>query len=355
MSEDAIVTRKFCEVDLSDPFFDSLKESYREFSDWFQRKSNETAYVSYDSNGKLQAFLYLKKEDGPIIDINPPLNTACLKVGTFKIIAHGTKLGERFVKIIVDATLSLGLRIAYVTIFNEHKSLIKILETYGFLKRGTKNTTNGEEDVYIKDMQYLSGDTNLDYPVVNSQNRQKWLMSIYAPYHTDLFPDSRLKTERNLVIQDCSHTNSIHKVYVGAYRDFPKFKPGDCIVIYRCVERDSKKPAWFGSVATSLCVAEEILPARDFPNSDAFVTYCKKYSVLDENNLRRRYNNFGTYALRMSYNLAFPKRPTLRELVEGRIVPHPSTRVYMGLQLLTDDKFQKIIELGGVREGFVIY
>ena len=355
MSEDAIVTRKFSDVDLNDSFFDSLKESYREFSDWFHRKSNETAYVSYDSDGKLQAFLYLKKEDGPVTDINPPLNTACLKVGTFKILAHGTKLGERFVKIIVDATLSLGLRIAYVTIFNKHENLIRILKTYGFLRRGTKNTPNGEEDVYIKDMQYLSGDTNLDYPVVNSQNRQKWLMSIHAPYHTNLFPDSRLKTERDLVIQDCSHTNSIHKVYVGAYRDFPRFKPGDCIVIYRCVESDSKKSAWFGSVATSLCVAEEILPARSFSNSDAFVAYCQKFSVLDDNNLRRLYNKFGTYALLMSYNLAFPKRPTLGTLVEEGIVPHPSTGVYMGLHMLDDVKFRKIIELGGVREGFVIY
>ena len=29
-----------------------------------------------------------------------------------------------------------------------------------------------------------------------------------------MFPDSKLCTEKNLVIKDISHTNSIHKVYV---------------------------------------------------------------------------------------------------------------------------------------------
>lgn len=36
---------KFHEVDLNDPFFDSLKEGYKEFQDWFQRKENENAFV----------------------------------------------------------------------------------------------------------------------------------------------------------------------------------------------------------------------------------------------------------------------------------------------------------------------
>lgn len=31
----------FSNISLNDPFFDSLKEDYEEFSDWFRRKSNE--------------------------------------------------------------------------------------------------------------------------------------------------------------------------------------------------------------------------------------------------------------------------------------------------------------------------
>lgn len=36
---------QFCEIDLNDPFFDSLKDDYREFESWFYRKDNEQAWL----------------------------------------------------------------------------------------------------------------------------------------------------------------------------------------------------------------------------------------------------------------------------------------------------------------------
>ncbi len=56
-------TRKlFAEIDLSDPFFDSLKEDYEGFSDWYGRKQagGEAAYADLSETGVLQAFLYVK-------------------------------------------------------------------------------------------------------------------------------------------------------------------------------------------------------------------------------------------------------------------------------------------------------
>lgn len=356
MSEPVISVKKFKDVNIDDPFFESLKGAYNEFPEWFVRKADENAYVCYSPSGGLQAFLYLKPEKGPLGDLDPNLNVpACLKVGTFKVDAHGTKLGERFVKIIVDTALTQGLPVAYVTIFPEHEPLIRILETFGFEKWGTKASPNGTEDVYVKDMRDLTGDLLLDYPIVDSRGHKKWMMSIYSDFHTDLFPDSILRTESPAMLQDTSHTNGIHKVYVGAYRDFPKVTPGDCLVIYRCTESDSKKSAWYGSVATSLSVVEEIRPARSFDSAEKFVKYCKRYSVFDEARLRSLYSNTGMHAVLMTYNLAFPRRPTLGKLVEAGAVPHPSEGHYMGFLPLSDDAFKKILELGGIREGYVIY
>ncbi|WP_279717386.1 hypothetical protein [Chelonobacter oris] len=34
---------RFQDIDLNDPFFDSLKLDYKEFSDWFVKKHNEEA------------------------------------------------------------------------------------------------------------------------------------------------------------------------------------------------------------------------------------------------------------------------------------------------------------------------
>lgn len=58
---------KFSEVDLSDAFFDSLKEDYSEFTSWFQKKSDagEEALVFTDELGA-GSFIYLKKECEPI-------------------------------------------------------------------------------------------------------------------------------------------------------------------------------------------------------------------------------------------------------------------------------------------------
>lgn len=66
------VSRPFSAIDLGDPFFDSLKEDYPEFPEWFGRKAaaGEEAYVSLSEDRKLDAFLYLKrKECEPVGDL----------------------------------------------------------------------------------------------------------------------------------------------------------------------------------------------------------------------------------------------------------------------------------------------
>ncbi|WP_310730564.1 hypothetical protein [Burkholderia multivorans] len=71
-----------------------------EFEDWFHRKAENWAYVfEQDDSNLIDGFLYLKIEDDPVEDVNPQLPAKRrVKVGTFKINAHGTKLGERFIK-----------------------------------------------------------------------------------------------------------------------------------------------------------------------------------------------------------------------------------------------------------------
>ena len=98
--------RKFSTINLDDAFFDSLKIDYPEFVDWFQRKSvaGKSAFVQYDSDGHLQGFLFLKDESKEVDDKITPLmvQKIRLKVGTFKIEAHNTRLGEKFIKKIMD-------------------------------------------------------------------------------------------------------------------------------------------------------------------------------------------------------------------------------------------------------------
>lgn len=61
-----------------------------------------------------------------------------LKVGTFKINAHGTKMGEQFIKIIMDYAINEDVDICYTTIFLKHQKLIALMESFGFEEYGEK-------------------------------------------------------------------------------------------------------------------------------------------------------------------------------------------------------------------------
>ena len=63
MRNNNLYRKTFGEIDLSDPFFDSLKADYDQFEDWFSRKSEEYAFVQYNEQGKLTGFLYFKIEE----------------------------------------------------------------------------------------------------------------------------------------------------------------------------------------------------------------------------------------------------------------------------------------------------
>jgi hypothetical protein len=308
---------KFSDVRLEDAFFDSLRDSYAGFDVWFKSKSTrgETAYVLI-AGGAVKAFLYLKVEQGRVNDISPPLITnECLKIGTFKIEAHGTKLGERFVKKVFDHAVSRNIRHVYITIFNKHRPLIKILERYGFIEHGRKTTSDGDELVFLKDFSKRQGNILLDYPVIQFGERNAWLMAIKPEWHTKLFPDSILRNENANIVEDISHTNSIHKVYVGCMYGMDKIKPEDVIVIYRITEETGR--AWFKSVITSLCVVEEVRRIGSFQSVDEFIEYASPHSVFEKSELSYFYETkkHGTI-VRMTYNVALPKRLNMQQLVE---------------------------------------
>ena len=87
VQEDYIQQLSFSEVNLDDPFFDSLKCSYFGFDEWFSRKAigGESAYFAFDSHNNLIAMLYLKEESGLEEDVTPRMDFPRLKIGTFKV------------------------------------------------------------------------------------------------------------------------------------------------------------------------------------------------------------------------------------------------------------------------------
>ena len=125
---------QFKNISLADPFFDSLKSDYPEFPIWIQNKANNNAFIFEADSGGLDGFLYLKEEFGPIVDVQPNLVSAHrLKIGTFKINPHGTRLGERFMKRAFDTAVNKGCDALYVTVFEKHDALVQLFTHYGFI------------------------------------------------------------------------------------------------------------------------------------------------------------------------------------------------------------------------------
>ena len=344
--------KKFSSISLADPFFDSLKKDYKGFEDWFKGKANkdDSAFVLYDKNNNLQGFLYLKDESDEIDEtIVPPMKKKKrLKVGTFKIDAHNTRLGERFIKKIMDKGIYEGYEEAYVTVFPKQDKLILLLKTYGFKEYGTK----GDEQVLVKDFTTCEGDLLKDYPLIQTKGKRKFLLSIYPKFHTPLFSDSILKNEvRNFedLVKDVSFSNSIHKIYICFMPKTANLRKGDLIAIYRT--NDGMGLARYRSVVTSICQVEEVKTKVDFTSIEDYLHYCSSYSIITMDDLRMWYRKESLVVIKMTYNVALAKRITRGMLLDEAGI---SPTLYWGFFQLTDNQFEYILKKGNVNENFII-
>lgn len=342
----------FAQINLSDPFFDSLKEDYAEFSAWFQKKADAGEFAYLFESGGIQGFLYLKPEFGPVNDLIPPLpDGSHLKVGTFKINAHGTRLGQRFIKKIFDHALELGVQTAYVTAFAKHKPLLRILKTYGFVEHGTKVAGNGEEIVLVKRFSHLSGNVLKDYPIISMARPNKYLLAIYPEFHTKFLPDSKLNNESFDIVQDVSHANSIHKIYISGVAGTSKLNSGDVLVMYRTTDVAGK--AYYRSVATSIGVVEETKRIDSFQTLKEFLKYVRPYSVFSAEQLAVLYSTKKRHrVIRFTYNVALRKRVIRKRLLEDVGIPGGGRR--WDFLRLTDQQFSGITALGEVNESYFV-
>ena len=344
MDNSAIRRVKFSQLNLDDPFFDSLKSDYPGFVEWFYRKRNAYAYVLKEGNF-IKGFLYLKDEDEEDTSISPTLKKAKrLKIVTFKVEAHGTIMGQKFMSLILRAMIMYNYEFTYVTILPKHVALIHLFERWGFNRWGCK----GKELVYYKDLS-VKDNIYYDFPRIATKGCNKFLLSIYPDFHTPLFPDSRLNNEKDLFIKDAAPSNSIEKVYLTKMAPVLDIKPRDLILIYRT--QSGSVPAEYSSVVTSVCTLVEQKNIADFKDEQDFLHYCKD-SIFSKSELENFYNSGKyPYVLKFLYNFPLHRRIIRKDLIEKVGMDREE---YFGCVQLTDSQFDKILNLGEVDEGFII-
>lgn len=348
-----LIYTNFKDINLNDHFFDSLKQDYKEFPEWFKKKSNnnEGAFIFINYKGLLDGFLYLKIENEALNDIVPPLPTKKrLKIGTLKINPHGTRLGERFIKKVFDISLIRDIDEIYVTLFEKHKALLDLFQKYGFEIRAEKPTQNGNELVLFKNISHVTGEIVKDYPNTPKISN-RYLISLYPEWHSRLLPDSILNNEDPaLLIKDTSHTNSIHKIYLTAMKGTDSLKTGDTLVIYRTASYG--KSAEYSAVATSICVVEEVKNINDFRSLDDFLKYTLSYSIFSEKELTEffKYKKYPVI-IRFTYNIALNKRIIRKSLIEDIGIERDQ---YWGFIKLTESQYREILMRGEVSENLAI-
>ena len=355
MSDTALNPMKveaFKDITLDDPFFGTLKADYPGFAQWFARKANEKSYVIRDDQGAVQGFLYLKRENGVVDDVTPPLPAAFrLKIGTFKVEAHGTKLGERCLKKAFDQAIALNVDEIYVTVFAKHEGLTRLFDRHGFVQAGQKLTSNGDAElVMVRNMRQHSDDMVKNYPFIHTKARQKFLLAIHPKWHTQLLPDSILNNETFDAVRDLSHTNSIHKVYICRMA-VEEARPGDILVMYRTKDPGEAGSAEYRSVATSICVIEDVKRKSDFATEAAFLAYCQPYSVFTESELRAYFRDLNTRIVKFTYNAAMSKRLIRKTLIEEVGISRDARWSFLKI---TDTQFAGIVSAGGVNENLII-
>lgn len=351
----SVSKKLFGEVNLKDSFFDSFREDYDDFDKWFNKKSEETSYVTLNM-GNILSFLYVKVEDKKenYSDITPVFQPGKrLKIGTFKVESNGVRLGERFLKIIFDNAIQSKVEEIYVTIFDkrdEQKRLISLLLEWGFVIHGMK----GKELVLVRDLKPAYNLTNpkFTYPFLPT-NTNIFLVPIYPEYHTELLPDSFLKTEspKNYVENE-PHRNAISKAYISRSVE-RNIKKGDIVIFYRTAALGQS--AYYSSVITTIGIIEEKIDG--IKNEDEFILKCRKRSIFTDNYLKEfwNYSKNRPFIIKFLYVYSFPvgSRLNRKQLLDLKIITGVENEI-RGLKQITKEQFLTLLKETKTNESIIV-
>lgn len=309
---DGIKKVKFKDCDINSVFFNSLREDYDGFDNWFNKKVQvgEEAHI-IEINNKIEGFLYLKYNEIEKISIKNDLDLPLeprLKIGTLKTTEtiQGRRFGEGFIGIALWEWARSSEDTIYVTTYPKQASLIGMLEAFGFINAGELLNSKGEY-LYYKSKKNINYESpRKSFPYIEPSSNGKILI-INEEYHDTLFPYSKLKHgiehKYNLDVR-----NGVTKSFVTAAYQLETCQPGDIALIYR---KANESPQ-YRSCVTSICTIEKIIVVKKYntwkKTSDCIYDFEKfknilgNKTVLSEATLAEFYNNKTVIVLEVLYN-----------------------------------------------------
>lgn len=346
---------KFSDVDLNDKFFDSLKNDYEEFPNWFAKKcmAGESALVFYDEQG-IGSFVYLKEENEPI-ELTTGVLPAVprLKIGTLRLAERfrGQRLGEGALGVSLWRWQEKQLKEIYVTVFEKHNILISLFEHFGFRRVGMNPRG---ECVYLKSRDSIDySDAYKAFPFIRPNFDKAGIIPIFEEFHDRLFPYSEIKGN-NIEIEEETAGNGITKVYIGSPYTSVHYAVNEPVAIYRIFQGAGQKT--YKSVITSFCTITKlkIIKGKGISRYSLheFIEKAGNKTIFTQYELKKIFEDSANIVmLEMVYNGYFGKghNVTHKELNDnGLFNAHPYNIDY------SKDEFIKILGMGDVNVQNVI-
>ena len=284
--------KKLQECDITDPFFDSLKDDYPDFIAWYNSHPERPVYIN-ESQAGINALLILKDDEFDVIslkDVSLP-RISRIKICTLKLNKNirNQRLGEGAIGIALWHWQKRPEDEIYITVFPKHMELIMLLGKFGFKDIG--ELYNGEH-LYLKSKSSLDM-TNpyTSFPFINGESDKFGILPIEDVYHDILFPYSELQNSP-LYNSDLAVSNGISKVYIATpYRNV-SYVENQPVFIYR--KFNGANPG-HKSVITSYCTITNLHAIKVNgiyqKTQDEYMQIIRNKSVYSPDELESIYNS----------------------------------------------------------------
>ena len=331
-------------MDLEDDFFTTLKNDYMGFDKWFEKKqrTGEKAYVTTTKENKITSFLMLKEEaeNEDYSSFERPFKPGKrIKVSTFKVSDTGKKIGECFIKIMVDEAIKKNVDEIYVTTFNKQESLIYLLKQYGFELYTHKNTTKSDgttekEAIYVKNIKDKS-----KYPYVQIDEQGIFICPVIPKYHKLLFEDAEGIYQISIDDTQGKNTsaNAIKKAFISNSK-IKKINPGDILLFYASHDKKS---------ITTLGIVEATW--NNFESKDEIFNIVRKRTAYDEQELKS-VTDLDSLVIMFKHYITFKNPISYEFLLNNQIV----NGYIQSLTSIKREDLEKIIIEGNSQDMFEI-
>lgn len=328
-------------LDLNNRFFDSLRDAYKEFNDWFKRIAQErSAWVVQSESGDIFGLcIYKIEKDENLTDAGLRISGAVLKLCTFKVASVGYKLGECLLRQAFLFAVYNNLSAVYVQVrMGQQERLCRLLEEFGFDDVGMyKNDV-----VWMKPMRPLP---SARFSMESWRNRDfaikyypyhfagggvsKYIVPIHPAYHDQMFPEvnrcSLLFTPDNGCLF-AGEANAIKKAYI-CKSGIKRIKGGDILLFYRC---DDAK------AIDTLGVVEQVVRTSDPERVFAAVA---RRTVLTDKAIARMVNEREVLVLLFRFIQHLQRKVTKRELEDSGIAGE-----YQSIRRIPESVYSSLIK-----------